>query len=466
MTKILNPIYSGGGVFINNTTNARVQPQDFGKQIYAAVEGRMFDRWINRGLSFTMLGGSPNTLDTTTNHYFWNTQTIRLTTTGTLPTGLAINTTYYIINRTDTTIKLSATKNGTEITITGSGTGTHTMSRYNGYIEGDLIENPVYLIESLHRDEIFTERDLTVTSVTSTTVFTCSGLKNSTNGYYINAIYHNVSSAAKRYVTAYVGSTKTITLNAAHIGLAVGDKIYFTNIYADQRIDESSIDALGIITGGLRSDWKIRASINQAIKVQNLIDQICYETHIFKFTSYNKIRLVAIDSGASIATWGSPLKQNGVELARVDLTPLENIYIDFRLKYAYDYGKNDYTKEYFVNKTGYSPGASLSAEQILCSDANTNYKIQQKFEYSSDYIYDDATALALLKKFVAWHTKQRLLITWVGSVKNYFIYELGDIIKKNYSELIPTGINNSTAFMIFSKVLAAKKKIHLSLIEL
>jgi hypothetical protein len=51
----------------------------------------------------------------------------QLTTSGTVPTGLAINTLYYIVSRTDTTFKLAATYNGTAINITAQGSGNHTI---------------------------------------------------------------------------------------------------------------------------------------------------------------------------------------------------------------------------------------------------------------------------------------------------------------------------------------------------
>jgi hypothetical protein len=51
----------------------------------------------------------------------------QITSTGTLPTGLAINTLYYVVNRTDTTFKLSTSYNGSAINLTGQGTGNHTI---------------------------------------------------------------------------------------------------------------------------------------------------------------------------------------------------------------------------------------------------------------------------------------------------------------------------------------------------
>jgi len=58
---------------------------------------------------------------------------VQLTTTTTLPAGLALATNYYVIRVTDSTCKLATTYAnavaGTAIDITSTGTGTHTMSR-------------------------------------------------------------------------------------------------------------------------------------------------------------------------------------------------------------------------------------------------------------------------------------------------------------------------------------------------
>lgn len=58
---------------------------------------------------------------------------VRLTTTTTLPAGLALATDYYVIKVTDSTFKLATSYanaiSGTAINITDAGTGTHTMSR-------------------------------------------------------------------------------------------------------------------------------------------------------------------------------------------------------------------------------------------------------------------------------------------------------------------------------------------------
>jgi hypothetical protein len=70
---------------------------------------------------------------TCANHGFSLNDGIRLTTTGTLPTGLATGTTYYVNNVLDTsTFTVSATVGGAGVNVTAAGSGAHTATSYYG----------------------------------------------------------------------------------------------------------------------------------------------------------------------------------------------------------------------------------------------------------------------------------------------------------------------------------------------
>jgi hypothetical protein len=86
--------------------------------------------------TFTADAGTDICTHTSTANYPSNILTgtrVRLTTTTTLPAGLALATDYYVIRLSDTTFKLATSYAnaiaGTQIDITSAGTGTHTMSR-------------------------------------------------------------------------------------------------------------------------------------------------------------------------------------------------------------------------------------------------------------------------------------------------------------------------------------------------
>jgi len=78
-------------------------------------------------VSYTAVNISDETFTTTSGSVPANATPVQITTTGTIPTGLAINTLYYVVSRTDTTFKLSTTYNGSAVNITAQGTGNHTI---------------------------------------------------------------------------------------------------------------------------------------------------------------------------------------------------------------------------------------------------------------------------------------------------------------------------------------------------
>jgi hypothetical protein len=69
-----------------------------------------------------------NDLFTSVGHGLANGTPCQITSTGTMPGGLAIVTQYYVVNQTADTFKLATTYNGTAINITSQGTGNHTIS--------------------------------------------------------------------------------------------------------------------------------------------------------------------------------------------------------------------------------------------------------------------------------------------------------------------------------------------------
>lgn len=353
------------------------------------------------------------------------------------------------------------------IDLTGAGV------RSNGWDENDYIEIAPYQIESILRDEVFVERDLTTTTKGTASssggfyyyVITCSGLKSTVNDYYNNAEVFNVTTNKRYLVDDYLGATKEITLKTAieDTALAAGDNIFVTNIQGDNRIDIVSFDLIGHATNGSRKNWKFGRSIYQTQSANNLVGQLCYESFCMLFSSYNVYKLVALDSASSADTWTKCLKTEGREYFDIKLTPLQNTFTSFRLKYAFDYAKNKYMKEFYVDKNGYTSGGTVisATEKTLCENAETNYKIKNNFEYSSDWIYDLTTAEYLLQKLVLWFTKQRMMVTWTTPLSDgtvdYIKYELGDQVVLTNTRILPTGISGVKCFMITGKQIIIKR---------
>lgn len=336
-------------------------------------------------------------------------------------------------------------------------------ARNNGFDEGDLIECPAYIIESLLRDENFVERDLSITTVTDYDELIISGLASSDDDYYNNAIYYNVTTNATKLIIDYIGATKTIILeNGDDDSVLANDNVVILNIQGDLKVEYSTFDAVGNTTNGTRKDWIFAKAFIDKQNIIDMLDELCFECHCEYVESsepvsgLNKFKLIDLDSSYA-DTWTNPAYgRDGLEQISVKLSSLDNVLTKFRLRYFYDYGKSDYLKEIYVDKNSYPASATIlsATEQTLCANAETNYKVSRLFEYSSRNIYDDETAERMLQKKIEWFTKQRLIVTYISPIvgnKDFIKYEIGDKVRINYSKSIPTGINNSSNFIISAK---------------
>lgn len=86
-----------------------------------AIERRFFD-----GVSHTFTADAGTDTFTSAAHGLTNGDIIYVASTVSLPTGLSINTKYYVVNKATSTFQLSATKGGSAIDISSAGTGTLT----------------------------------------------------------------------------------------------------------------------------------------------------------------------------------------------------------------------------------------------------------------------------------------------------------------------------------------------------
>ena len=195
------------------------------------------------------------------------------------------------------------------------------------------------------------------------------------------------------------------------------------------------------------------------------MNQLCFESHCQLFESIDpndaipSIKLVAIDAATSGDAWTSPAKDlsTGLPMVSTSLTPLQNVFTSYRLFYWWNYGKQDYEKELFVDENGITSGATIlkDYEQLLCKKAKSTYRVEHPFSYSANWIYNTATAERMLQKKIRYFTKQRLIVNWSTGISDgtfdYIASERGDQKKLNFSEMIPAGLNNSAFFMITSK---------------
>ena len=194
-----------------------------------------------------------------------NTTQIELFTTGTLPTGLSTNTTYYVVNASGTTFNVSLTSGGAAINTTATGSGTHTFgligSTGNLVLDGTLaVANGGTGTNSFQLNNLFlgngtsglkpVPAGATGNVLTSQTVSTVSA------GSFAVGTQYTISTIGSTDWTAIgatsagsvTGSIATTTLTVTAVGsgtLAVGTYISGTGVTAG-----TYITALGTGTGG------------------------------------------------------------------------------------------------------------------------------------------------------------------------------------------------------------------------
>jgi len=348
-------------------------------------------------------------------------------------------------------------------------------ARSNGYSQNELIENPAYIIESILRDEVFTERGLKVddfddggATIVIDGTTSNRALISDVKDFYNYAIYKCPNTGNSAVIADYDGDTKTLTIDPADGDVDDGMNVVISNIQGHNKIDHTSFDKVGNTTNGLRNGWKFAKSIGERRSSNEILLELCTDSFCILVTSQGKYKLIALDAEAgSVDTWSAPLIQ-GAPLVGVGLTTIENVYSSFVINYGYNYASQKFEGRLFVNPSGGYSGVD-SGEITACYNAMKNHKSNKELTINSFWIYDETTAKALMTKVVNWFTFQHTVVSWAGDFKNYVKYEIGDQVKINFSSMIPASKNNGTKFMIFQKDMDLTNNfpvINFSLIEM
>ena len=353
-------------------------------------------------------------------------------------------------------------------------------------------------------------------------------LNSTVDDFYNGAILVNVTKNERYSVIDHGGASYVLRLSSTPTGWAASDKCYLKNIQANVDTDSFDVVGAGIVDSGtttstsalklvetgqnflttvkpgmvvknttdttysyvktvdsdtqltLETDimtsgeayqiygkryaWKFARSLTQQEDSRSILEKLCFESHCMLVKSYNEYKLIDLGDGNTVGTLSTPLYQGGTAQVMTKLTPLSSVFTDYSLNYGYDYAKKTYTKRAFVNKNA-SSDSYLDDLKADCLSAEVNYKIKNKWEYNSDWIQDDTTALYFLEQIVGWFSYQKMLVTWMSDLTNGLKYEVGDRVLLNYDFMIPTGKNNTASFMIIGKSIDySKKKVRFSLI--
>ncbi len=140
---------SPNGVQLNDTLG--IGGITYTAKYVETVSSGQFRAYLSGTVTFADGNVNTSTDVITATNTMQNGDPVLLTTTGTLPAGLALATTYYIVSVSGSTFKLSATKGGAAVDITAaSGGGTHTAT-YGGSVSQNIRDTALSLVRTINQ---------------------------------------------------------------------------------------------------------------------------------------------------------------------------------------------------------------------------------------------------------------------------------------------------------------------------
>ena len=166
---------------------------------------------------------------------------------------------------------------------------------------------------------------------------------------------------------------------------------------------------------------KYAFTIDKKINSKKLIEELSQSTPLYPYFKDGQFRVKSIKKVYNYSE-SIRIDVNDVINYKYDRSRIERVYNRVNVKYHYDYGLKDFTKE---------TGDVTPAISGLSNDYLTDYYGQdfdQELVFESKYIRDEATAQNLAKYLCGLHANQHNIIHLTLPL-NYLTLELGDIVR-------------------------------------
>lgn len=255
--------------------------------------------------------------------------------------------------------------------------------------------------------------------------------------------------------------------NGAHSNSFNSGDLIENPVYA---IESLLIDSAGAVIGDihaanfdamatLRSSWKTARQILERADVYEFIRQLCYE---FGFACYERFdgtftarRIDATtDAVTTYDNASYALDQSGKPTFKIKRGKIGEVFNEFYLRYKINYATGEPEKVLFVKSpeqgtwdASYSNLAS-GAEDAWnkCHAVYTNFVQKNVWDYTAEWIRDDATAELALEFFINLLTRRPLIVSHESGLKMLGV-ELLDECKHSH-DILPAADNATTRFKV------------------
>jgi len=251
-----------------------------GDRVISTSTHRAYESISSKAAGVTLATGTG--LVTWANHGLVANTPIAFATTGALPSGLTVGTTYYVLADTANTFKVATTSGGSPIAFSGSQSGVHTatvttnlghdpatddgwwidIGPTNRWAMFDLLRNtgtttaspltvsltPGQRVDSIGVVGMVADTVSVTVSVAGNTVYTASAdlLKRPTSGWYdyFFGAFRYQQEFARFDLPPYTGAVITITLTRANGNVTCGGVVVGPSVYLGRTLHEAESDAL------------------------------------------------------------------------------------------------------------------------------------------------------------------------------------------------------------------------------
>ena len=164
-------------------------------------------------------------------------------------------------------------------------------------------------------------------------------------------------------------------------------------------------------------------TIDKKINSKKLIEEISRSSGLFPYFKDGEFNVKSIKQEYTYEEipFNSVIYAEDILSYKYDRTKIEKVYSKVNIKYHYDYGLKDFTKE-----TGFIDKNNIENELL----EGLTFDTDQELIFESKYIRDETTALSLAKYLFGLHANQHNLIT-LKLPLNYLNFELGQIVRIN-----------------------------------
>ena len=181
-----------------------------------------------------------------------------------------------------------------------------------------------------------------------------------------------------------------------------------------------------IIPQSFAGDWSLAFTVDKRIGSKKLIEEILQSSPYYGYFKDDQFNLTAYPKPDESNVWGSVKQINADDVLsyKYDRTPIEKVVTRCKVKYHYDYGLKDYTKE-----TDWLLASDEYQHESSVSYVNNYYGIDdhQDLEFESKYIRNEASALSLRNFLLRQYCNQHNVFT-VKLPISYYDYNLTNIV--------------------------------------